>query len=79
MQCIKYPHSTSHIRQGSRSNPGFADIWCEKKEVGQNIECDMFSRLKFSVDFNSEVRNAKFWTWKFSPLTCTGQWGSKMW
>ena len=31
-----------------------------KKKVGQNIEYNMFSRLKFSVDFNSEVRNTKF-------------------
>ena len=49
----------SQSRQGSRSDPGFVDIWCEKK-VDQNIEYDMFSRLKFSVDFSSEVRNAKF-------------------
>ena len=32
----------------------------------------MFSRLKLCVDFNSEVRNTKFWTWIFSPLDCTG-------
>ena len=33
----------------------------------------MFSNLKSNVDFNSEVRNTKFWTWKFFTLTCTWQ------
>ena len=51
---------TPPLRQGSRSDPGFVVIWCEKEKVGQNVEYNMFSRLKFSVDFNSEVRNAKF-------------------
>ena len=32
----------------------------------------MFSRLKLCVDFNSEVRNTKFWTWNFPPLDCSG-------
>ena len=55
----------------------FCGQYCEIKSLPKE-ENYMFSNLKFNVDFNSEVRKTKFWTWKFSPLTCTGQEVSKM-
>ena len=39
---------------------------------------DTFSRLKFCVETESEVKNAKTPTWKFSPFDCTWEICPKM-
>ena len=40
-ECWHLGVDTTSLRQGSRSDQGFTDIWCEKR-VGQNIEYIMF-------------------------------------